>query len=171
MKGNLPGLPNLPLPELPGWRIIKTGLAVGLAIWIAQLLKLENPFFCGFGAVFAMQTTIEGSLKEGLHRMQGTIFGAILGYLFSLVMINNALWTAFGLVIMLYLLKTLKWHESMPIASMVFIVILIASHGDPLTYAISRTLDTGLGIIVAFIVNRLVAPPKKAKPNKEKIDT
>ena len=147
---------------LPGWRITKTAIAVGVSVWIAQLLHLEYPFFSGFAAVFAMQTTIEGSLKEGLHRMQGTIVGAVLGYLFSLVAVGNPLWTAFGLVITLTILKTLKWPESMVMASMVFIIILIDPKGDRLLYAFNRTIDTGLGIVVAYLVNRFIRPPQKA---------
>lgn len=143
------------------WRIIKTGLAVGLSVALAQLFHLDYPFFSGFAAVYAMQSTVEGSLKEGLHRMQGTVVGAVMGFLFSLVVVGNPWWTAFGLIITLLLLKALKWPESMVIASMVFIVILIDTRGDSrLLYAINRTADTGLGIVVAYLVNRFVAPPR-----------
>lgn len=142
-----------------GWRIIKTGIAVALCIWIAQLLKFEYPFYSAIAAVIAMQATIEGSLKTGLHRMKGTIVGAVTGYVFSLVVVHSPWWTGLGLIVTMTILKFMKWHEAMSIASVVFIAISVNLTGKPLDYAVNRIIDTALGIIIAYLVNRWVFPP------------
>ncbi|HZK84018.1 MAG TPA: aromatic acid exporter family protein [Desulfosporosinus sp.] len=150
-----------------GWRIIKTGIAVSLCIWIAQLLKFEYPFYSAIAAVIAMQATIEGSLKTGLHRMKGTMVGAVTGYVFALVVVNNPWWTGLGLIVTMTILKIMKWQEAMSIASVVFIAISVQLTGKPLDYAVNRILDTALGIIIAYLVNRWVFPPRYHKETEK----
>jgi len=146
-----------------GWRIIKTGIAVALCIWIAQLLRFEYPFYSAIAAVIAMQATIEGSLKTGIHRMKGTIVGAVTGYAFALVMVKNPWWTGLGLIVTMTILKFMKWQDAMSIASIVFIAISVNLTGNSLDYSLNRIVDTALGIIVAYLVNRLVLPPRYHK--------
>lgn len=150
-----------------GWRIIKTGIAVALCIWVAQTLKFEYPFYSAIAAVIAMQATIEDSLKAGIHRMQGTIVGALTGFLFALVMVHNPWWTGLGLIVTLSILKYMKWHEAMNIAGIVFIAISVNLTGKPLDYAVNRIVDTTLGIVVAYLVNRLVVPPRYHKETEK----
>ena len=150
-----------------GWRIIKTGIAVALCIWIAQLLKFEYPFYSAIAAVIAMQATIEGSLKTGVHRMQGTIVGALTGYVFALVAVRSPWWTGLGLILTMTILKFMKWHEAISIASVVFIAISVNLTGKPLDYAVNRIIDTALGIIIAYLVNRWVFPPRYHKETEK----
>ncbi|MDR3585236.1 MAG: aromatic acid exporter family protein [Desulfosporosinus sp.] len=150
-----------------GWRIIKTGIAVALCIWIAQLLKFEYPFYSAIAAVIAMQATIEGSLTAGVHRMKGTIVGAVTGYVFALVAVRNAWWTGLGLIVTMTILKFMKWYEAMGIASVVFIAICVNLTGKPLDYAVNRIIDTALGIIIAYLVNRWVFPPRYHKETEK----
>lgn len=150
-----------------GWRIIKTGIAVAICISIAQLLKFEYPFYSAIAAVIAMQATIEGSMKTGLNRMKGTIVGAVTGYVFALVAVNSPWWTGLGLIVTMTIVKLMKWQEAMSIASIVFISISVQLTGKPLDYAINRIIDTALGIIIAYLVNRLVFPPRYHKETEK----
>ena len=45
-----------------GARILKTGIAIVLALLIAQLIGLPSPVFAGIAAIFAVQPTIYRSL-------------------------------------------------------------------------------------------------------------
>lgn len=143
-----------------GWRIIKTGIAVCLCVFIAHLLHLEYPFYSAIAAVIALQATIADSFKQGVNRLKGTLVGAVFGYLFALVAINNPLWIGLGVVVTFVVLNYMRWTEAMNIASIVFIAITLNIEGDPLNYAFNRLEDTALGILVAFLVNWLVFPPK-----------
>lgn len=70
-----------------GWRIIKTGIAVGICVFIAHLLHLEYPFYSAIAAVIAMQATMADSFRQGENRLKGTLVGAVFGYLFASVAI------------------------------------------------------------------------------------
>ena len=153
-----------------GWRIIKTGIAVALCIWIAQLLKFQHPFYSAIAAVIAMQATIEGSLKTGVHRMQGTIVGALTGYVFVLVAVRSPWWTGIGLILTMTILKYLKWPRAMTIACVVFIAISLNLKGKPLDYAVNRIIDTSLGITVAYLVNRWIVPPRYHKETEKSFE-
>lgn len=143
-----------------GWRIVKTGVAVGLCIFIAQLLHLEYPFYSAIATVIALQATMADSFKQGLNRLKGTFIGAVFGYLFALVAVNNPLWTGLGIIVTFAVLNYMRWKEAMQIASVLFIAITLNIMGEPLNYAINRFIDTALGILVAFLVNWLIFPPK-----------
>ncbi|MDA8442149.1 MAG: aromatic acid exporter family protein [Peptococcaceae bacterium] len=143
-----------------GWRIIKTGLAVALCVWIAQLLNFKYPFYSAIAAVIALQATLADSWRQGIIRMQGTLVGAITGYVFALVAVHNPWWTGLGLIVTLAILKAMRWTDAINIASIVFIAITINITGPPLNYASSRIIDTLLGITVAFAVNQLFFPPR-----------
>lgn len=149
-----------------GWRIVKTGVAVCLCIFIAQLLRLEYPFYSAIATVIALQATMADSFKQGINRLKGTFVGAVFGYLFALVAVNNPIWTGIGIIVTFTVLNYMRWKEAMQIASVVFIAINLNIMGEPLNYATNRFMDTALGIIIAFMVNWLIFPPKY----KEKVE-
>lgn len=149
-----------------GWRIVKTGVAVCLCIFIAQLLRLEYPFYSAIATVIALQATMADSFKQGINRLKGTLVGAVFGYLFALVAVNNPIWTGLGIIVTFTVLNYMRWKEAMQIASVVFIAITLNLMGEPMNYAINRFIDTALGITIAFLVNWLIFPPKY----KEKVE-
>ncbi|AHF08178.1 FUSC family protein [Desulfitobacterium metallireducens] len=143
-----------------GWRIVKTGVAVCLCVFIAQLLHMEYPFYSAIATVIALQATMADSFKQGVNRLKGTFVGAVFGYLFALVAINNPLWIGLGIIVTFAVLNYMRWNASMQIASVVFIAITLNIMGEPLNYAFNRFIDTALGISIAFMVNWLIFPPK-----------
>ncbi|HVJ50090.1 FUSC family protein [Desulfitobacterium sp.] len=149
-----------------GWRIVKTGIAVCLCVFIAHLLRLEYPFYSAIATVIALQATMADSFKQGVNRLKGTFVGAVFGYLFALVAINNPLWIGLGIIVVFVVLNYMRWNEAMNIASVVFIAITLNVMGEPLNYAVNRFIDTALGIFIAFMVNWLIFPPKY----KEKVE-
>jgi uncharacterized membrane protein YgaE (UPF0421/DUF939 family) len=143
-----------------GWRIIKTGIAVMLCVLVAHLMNLQYPFYSAIASIIALQATMADSYKQGINRLKGTLVGAITGYFFALVSVNNPLWIGIGVIVTFSILKYMHWTEAINISGVVFIAITLNLEGNPLNYASNRLLDTALGIVIAFLVNWLVAPPK-----------
>jgi hypothetical protein len=65
-----------------GARILKTGTAIVLALFLAELLKLPSPVFAGIAAIFAVQPSIYRSYLTIVEQIQGNIIGALCAILF-----------------------------------------------------------------------------------------
>ena len=61
-----------------GARILKTGIAIILALYLAELLNSPAPVLSGIAAIFAIQPTIYRSYQSVLEQIQGNIIGAIV---------------------------------------------------------------------------------------------
>ena len=65
-----------------GARIVKTGVAIVLALFIAELLGLPNPVFAGIAAIFAIQPSIYRSYLTIIEQIQGNVIGAVIAIIF-----------------------------------------------------------------------------------------
>lgn len=143
-----------------GMRTIKTSIAVTISITLAYIFKLNSPFFAGVAAIIAMQDNLVDSYRMGRNRVLGTILGAAVGLLGSLISVGNPIIIGIGIIIVIHLCNRLGWNKSVSIASIVFIsIIMNVEQGKELYYSLNRILDTMVGIIVAVIVNFVISPP------------
>ena len=143
-----------------GMCTIKTTFAVFITIVISQVLGLRSPFFAGIAAIVAMQTSVSESLSVGKDRMQGTILGAITALLFSLVAPENPLFIGIGTLIVIYICNILELRESTQLSTIVFLsIILNYEEGSRIGYALYRTLDTLIGLVLGTLINYFILPP------------
>jgi len=155
-----------------GARLWKTALAVILALGISHLLHFKLPVFAGVAAIICMQPTVLGSLRSGLQRMQATIIGAVLSLLMLLLIhhipgLPHYHVILIGVTVLLATLVTLylRWMDSMVLAAATVVVIMVLpSDENVYLYAASRTIITFIGIIVATVVNAVIAPPRYTTP-------
>jgi uncharacterized membrane protein YgaE (UPF0421/DUF939 family) len=145
-----------------GMRNIKTALAVFICLLISQTFHLEYPFYAVIATIIAMENSVTNSYTVGKNRVMGTIVGAICGFLFALIDPYSAVFSALGIIVVIYVCNLLKWNKAVSIASIVFLAIMLNLRPgeSPLFYGMNRMLDTLIGISVAVIVNYLVFPPK-----------
>lgn len=154
---------NYSIPKI-GMRNIKTALAVFLCISFFNLLERDNAFYACIAAVICMKDTYENSLSIGISRLLGTFLGGLLGiitiYLLSFlpnVSSFNALITALGTILVIHMCTILKKPASVTISCIVFISIMLNYVGiDSYFYAINRTIDTAIGVIVAILINKYI---------------
>ncbi|GAB6085849.1 FUSC family protein [Alkaliphilus crotonatoxidans] len=142
-----------------GLRTIKTGIAIGLTMLMAKLLKIEYPFFAMIAAFIAIQPTVSDSWRVGLNRMLGTFIGAAIGLVFVVLVPGNFVFGGLGMILLIYIMNKLHWNESINIAGVVFMAVFLNLSEGHVSYAIHRLQDTFLGIAVAVAVNYLIYPP------------
>lgn len=145
-----------------GLRVIKTGIAVFVGILFGNLIGIEFPFYTVIAVVIVMQPTVIDTWKFGMHRMVGTIAGAILGVILALILPHNPLMGAAGFVILISFMNWIKKGESISIGAVVFASVYLSevvSAQEHILYAGARLFETFLGIIVAVAVNYLILPP------------
>ena len=160
---------NYNLPKV-GLRNIKTALAVSSCMILFQLIHRDNPFFACIAAVFCMKDTVESSVSMGKNRIIGTMIGGLFGIiiiyisdLFPILYKLTPLVTGFGIVIVIYICTVIKRPESVIISCIVLTGIMINYSTESYSYAINRSVDTAIGIIIAILINKYLNPPENKK--------
>lgn len=169
-----------------GMRNIKTAVAVGLCLLTFQLIGLSSGYIglgkaingiqAALAATICMKSSLQNTMRTGIDRTIGTVFGSVMGVLFLLIVgfipaaVFVLLITA-GVVVIIYLCNVLKLQASVPISIVVYLIILI-DHKDisPVVYGLTRLAETVFGIFVAYLVNRfldagLLARFRKTSPS------
>ncbi len=151
-----------------GWRTLKTALATGLAIYLAELLNVDMPLMAGISVVVSMTSSIFDSYKISVNRMLSTIIGALLASLFQLIGLNSIFTMMIGIVIIINICNFFNWKKSIVLSVIVFVIIFLYEprlSTDPTYYMYSlfRVRDTALGLIIGFLVNYFIAPPNRPK--------
>lgn len=147
-----------------GMRTIKTAISVLLTISVAQILNLQSPLLAGIAAVVTMQSNIIKSLRKGKSRLLGTVFGATIGLVYSLILPGNLALVGIGVILVIIVCNLMDWDDSITIALVVFLSVMIAQEsGERLSYSINRTIDTLIGVVIAASINLLIFPPNTEK--------
>src|SRR3954451_23750537 len=143
-----------------GARILKTGIAIVLALLIAQLIGLPSPVFAGIAAIFAVQPTIYRSYLSIIEQIQGNTIGAVIATIFVLLFGNNVFIIGLAAILVLGLHLKFKLENAIGL-SLVTLVAIMETPGDTfIEFAIIRFLTVMLGVLAAFIVNLVFIPPK-----------
>jgi uncharacterized membrane protein YgaE (UPF0421/DUF939 family) len=143
-----------------GARILKTGIAIVLALLIAQLIGLPSPVFAGIAAIFAVQPTIYRSYLSIIEQIQGNTIGAVIATIFVLLFGNNVFIIGLAAILVLALHLKFKLENAIGL-SLVTLVAIMETPGDTfIEFAIIRFLTVMLGVLAAFIVNLVFIPPK-----------
>lgn len=144
-----------------GMRTFKTGLSVTLGMFISELLNLRSPVFVVLSAIMAMQSSVSESFILGKNRMLSTLVGASLGLLLSSLLPQNGLFLGLGVIIVIYFHNLFNWRKSIALSAVVFSVVFMNTEAGRFSYALNRTIDTFIGIIVSMFVNYFIASPDK----------
>lgn len=142
-----------------GMRTIKTGVAVAITLVVCEFFKVTNPFFAAIAAIFAMESSIDGTLIVVRDRLFGTILGAVVAIIFTLFVPVNPLSVGIGIIIVIYLCNLFKWEGTIKISTVVFVAIALGyEEGGQVSYAFYRTIDTFIGLSISALINMLIFP-------------
>ena len=119
-------------------------------------------FYSAIAAIICMQQNVHQTFHKGLGRIIGTIFGGTMGLFYLVTFPDEKLPEVVDFSIIAILVTIIIWVMSMinkkdavSIAGIVFLSVTINHAGDlvPLNFAVSRIIDTLIGVVVAFFVN------------------
>ena len=142
-----------------GMRTIKTGIAVSIGLFIAELIGLNSPLFVGIGAISTMQSSVSQSFEMGKNRILATVMGAAVALIIDFFLPSNVIFLGLGIIIVIQILNILGWKHSVALAAIVFIAVSLNQDIAILSSAYHRTLDTFVGIVVGVLVNYFIATP------------
>jgi len=152
-----------------GFRTIKTVIAVFICLLIKLVFQRETVLYAAIAAVICMQQTPRKSISTGIHRFNGTIIGALFGFIVLKVVPYIPSYYSFsyvfiipiGMLVAMYFCNLLNQKSSMAICCIVFLSIVTNFGRDIVnteTYVIVRIIDTTVGIVVASIINKYFFP-------------
>lgn len=170
---------------LPGWRTIKTAVAVMISFaiflpwWDWSLAQPSGPFqelgpfYACIASVICMQTSVHASVAQGLSRIVGTLVGGGTGLL--AVLLNHRLpgplasTVIFGFFasLTIWLCSLMRQPGACSIAAVVCCAVMFSHSGsgmEAVFYTVARMLETAVGIVVAVAVNRILPTPKQPDP-------
>ena len=158
-----------------GLRMIKTVIAV-LICALLGWLRGQPAFFAMIAAVACMQNTTGKTVEIAFNQVLGTVTGALFGlaaiyieYLIGLQNIMPVYYLLVSLMLIPVIVITLliKKPSISSFSCVVFLSVAVTQIGaaSPWLYALERTLDIFLGVVVAFLVN-LALPNHFSKVEK-----
>jgi uncharacterized membrane protein YgaE (UPF0421/DUF939 family) len=141
-----------------GGRIIKTSLAVGLSIFIAQSLGFERVTLAAIVAVVTIQRTFYRSILQSTAKLGSVLLGAFLGIIFAFLMGGTPL--AYSLLILTVILICLQlnWQDNILTAAVVAIGIMSSQADNLALFSLEQLASALIGAVVALGVNSLFSP-------------
>lgn len=141
-----------------GGRVIKTSLAVGFSIFVAQSLGFERVTLAAIVALVTVQRTFYRSLQQSAQRLGSVLLGALLGTLVGLVF--GATPFSYSLVTMAVILVCLRlnWQDNIVIVAVVAIGVLASQAENLPMYSLQQFMSALIGAAVALTVNFLFVP-------------
>lgn len=143
-----------------GARIFKTGIAIMLALYVAQMLNTPGFVVAGISALFAMQPSVYQSYKSVLENLQGNAIGAALAIIVVQTFGNHLFIIGLTTIILISLLIKLNLQNVTGLAVVTQLVIMEAAGDDFLTAALARFSFVMIGVLSAALVNLLFLPPQ-----------
>ena len=166
--------PFITFPKV-GMRTVKTVISATLVSIVYGLINeytdfSVNPCFACIGAVFGMGNVWRGGLQSGGNRFIGTLIGGLvvipvywLTHLSGLP-IPEWIAVAVGLFLVLYAHQMFGANGAIQPGAVVFFVVLDTVIPERyITYTVARIIDTGIGVAVSLVINKVWPSPLEPK--------
>jgi uncharacterized membrane protein YgaE (UPF0421/DUF939 family) len=146
-----------------GARILKTGIALIVALLVCRWLDLNPPVIAAIAATLSIEPTVYRTLKQLQEQMEANLIGAILGITATYFLGAEPL--TIGIVVMLVIIINLrlKFESSLTLSIVTIIAVMETQTSNYLYFAGNRFLLTVIGIFSAALVNALFIPPRYEK--------
>ncbi|MDR7866776.1 MAG: aromatic acid exporter family protein [Sporomusaceae bacterium] len=152
-----------------GARVIKTGIAVAITMFLCKLLGLEPAFFGAVSAVINIQPSIFLSLREARNQVLVHVLGVAAGFFFGLFLGVNPLSAGLIVILLITLFSKLKLNSGITMGIVAALFVLSSSTEEFMAHALARTGVIFVGLGSAMLVNVFLWPPRYTEQLKEKL--
>lgn len=133
------------------------------------LANRKDPIYACIAAIVATQSTIEDSWQRGKDRILGTFFGGAFGLVALYIDIAfynqrfSIITVPLGVLFLIWVCNTISIQNAVPFAAITFIIVVVEAYkfSEPAYfYALNRTIDTAIGVLISMVVNLTFGKPK-----------
>lgn len=143
-----------------GARILKTGIAVTLALFITKLFELPSPAFAGIAAIFAIQPSIYRTYQSIIEQIQANLIGAVIALLFVVTLGNDPFVVGLTVILVISIILRLKIEGTMALALVTVVAIMESPSEKFVSFSLLRFNTIMIGVFSSFLVNLIFMPPK-----------
>jgi len=154
---------------LIGARIVKTGLAVTISMFICYIFDIQPAIFAGAATVLNMQPSVGLSLYNAREQVIVHFISIAIAVLLGLALGTNPLVMGLATIIIIRICKYFKWRGGISPGVMASLFILASPSNQFIDHALVRSLAIFIGVGVALLVNLTIAPPRYRQPLKQKL--
>ena len=155
-----------------GERVLKSAVAAGLAWELARLLPDNGqPVLAPLTAVFSISLTVAGSVREGIQRILGVIFGVLVAVAANRFLGANG-WTIALVVLIAFVAGRRLRLEAAGVSQMAvssLVVALGATPGATQDVALLHVANSIIGTVVGLSLNAVFAPPNYLPAARESV--
>jgi uncharacterized membrane protein YgaE (UPF0421/DUF939 family) len=144
-----------------GARTLKTALAILLGLIIPPLVGLGDSVGLAASAViFSMQPSVQETFEKTRSRLIANIIGGVIAYLVARFLGSSTIMIAAASALLIAILHQLKLNNVIGLSTLTLVNVMLNTGPNVLVSAIQRVTATLIGVIIAFLVNSFVLPPK-----------
>jgi uncharacterized membrane protein YgaE (UPF0421/DUF939 family) len=132
---------------------IRAAIAASLSLAIAEFFKLEHPVFAFIAAIVTTDLSPAQSRALGVRRLVATLVGGMCGATLSAALPPGPWTLGLSIFVAMLLCQLLPVREGARMAAYISGVIVLEQSAEPWDYALFRTIETGLGVAVAWLIS------------------
>lgn len=144
---------------LVGARVLKTGIAVAISMYICYFLDIQPAIFAGAATVVNLQPSVVQSLRNAKNQILVHFLSIGIAIILGLVLVPNPLTMGLSAVIIITICTKLGFQKSISMGVVASIFILDSPPTQFLDHALIRSLAIFIGLGTALVVNTAIAPP------------
>lgn len=152
-----------------GARIIKTGIAVAITMFICRIFNFEPAFFGAVSAVINMQPSIFLTIRAARDQLFVHVIGVVAGFFFGYFIGVNPLSAGLIAILLISVYIKLNLQSGITMGIVAALFVLSSSANEFMVHALARTAVIFTGLGSAMLVNILLWPPQYSQQFREKL--
>lgn len=144
-----------------GARVLKTGLAITLSIFLSIFLIPENSaVMAAIAAVTTTAPTVKKSFEMFNRRILANIIGGVVAVIALMILGKHPVMVGVAAIFLISILNILNLGDVLTLAVITLVAIMSSDANDLYLSAFYRVIETIVGVTVSFLVNSLIYPPQ-----------
>ena len=144
-----------------GARTFKTALAVLLAMLLPPLIGLGDSVGLTVAAViFSMQPSVQETFITTRNRVVANTIGGLIAFLVVNFVGDTPVMISLATALLIAILHQLKLDKVIGLSALTLINVMLFPGANLMLTAFTRVAGTFVGVVIAFMVNTFVLPPK-----------